>query len=74
VVKQLNKESLEKIIQFQKDCRETHVVYIQYYKSFPEEEKGIRSQIAGDTKHHQRCVDGYDLTIDFLEKLIKIYE
>jgi len=68
VVSQLNKEDLLEVIKFQDFCRNTHVKYIEFYKKYPQEEKR-RGKIAGDTKHHQMCIDGYDKTLKLLNKL-----
>ncbi len=71
---QMAKTKLEEAIEFIEECQNTHVEWIKYQQE-PDWEEQVReeavSDSVGDTKHHQYCVDKYDIVLSILEKELR---
>jgi|HubBroStandDraft_2_1064218.scaffolds.fasta_scaffold3473449_1 hypothetical protein len=64
----VDREALVRNIHFIYECRETHSYWINAIRA------GLMSKtkinISGDIEHHQRCVDGYNVTIKIMESML----
>lgn len=65
----MNADDVKRAIEIVNHSRKTHVEWRDYIRDYPEAAQEPRAEIdvAGDIKHHEDCIAGYDHVIAVLE-------
>lgn len=61
-------KSLKRLKEIIQESLDSHLSWIDYFKRHPEKENSFKNS-AGDTKHHQYCIDKYEEALKLLDEL-----
>ena len=57
------------VLKFLKECRDTHVAWVNHYVQYPSQHKRSITKLAGTKRQNQRIADQYDAAIAFVRSL-----